>query len=156
LNGVALDEPGFETVTESETTTGADTPHSDTESHKSYQPTVEDDFEDLGAETSSLVSSPSRPSSPTEVKEPKGKEKAVEESIAQPIAVTQQPQPEIPVQQQEQTPPQDERVHGSFERTFRFPERIDVANISASFKDGALRINVPRGQVQQVRKIAIL
>jgi len=157
-HGVTFNEPEFETVTEAETATaGAATPDSDTASHKSYQPTVEDDFEDLGAETSSLISSPSRPSSPAEVKEPKGKEKAVEEPAATQNAVAQQPQPEAPVQQQQQQEPQqDERIHGSFERTFRFPERIEAANVSASFKDGALRITVPRAQAQQVRRIAIL
>jgi HSP20 family molecular chaperone IbpA len=157
IDGVTLNEPESESVTEADTATiGAATPDSDTESHKSYQATVEDDFEDLGAETSSLISSSSGPSSPTEVKEPKGKEKAVEEPAASETAVVPQPQPEVPVQQQPQEPQHDERVHGSFERTFRFPERIDAANVSASFKDGALRITVPRAQVQQIRRIAIL
>lgn len=153
MDGVTLNEPDFETVTEADAaSTRTATPDSDTQSHRSYQPTVEDDFEDLGAETSSLISSPSRPSSPTEVKEPKGKEKAVEETAAPTqTEVAQQPQPEAPVQ-----PQQEERVHGSFERSFRFPTRIDVANVSASFKDGALKITVPRAQVQQVRSISIL
>ena len=100
--------------------------------------------------------SPSRPSSPTEVKEAKGKEKAVEEPVASQTTLAQQPQPEAPVQQPQQEAQQDERVHGSFERTFRFPQRIDASNVSASFKDSALRITVPRAQVQQVRRIAIL
>lgn len=153
MDGVTLNEPEFETVSTTETATvSAATPDSDTESHKSYQATVEDDFEDLGAETSSLISTPSRPSSPAEVKEPKGKEKAVEE----PAAVAQQPQAEAPVQQQQPEPQEEPRPRGSFERTFRFPERIDAANVSASFKDGALRITVPRAQAQQVRRIAIL
>lgn len=147
-------EPEYETVTQADTANvGTSTPDSDTQSHKSYQPTVEEDYEDLGAETSSFVSSPSRPSSPTEVKEPKGKEKAVDEPIE--AAVTQQPQPEVPVQQQQETR-QEERAHGSFERTFRFPERIDAANVSAKFKDGALRITIPKAQVLQVKRIAIL
>ena len=155
MDGVTLSEPEheYETVTEADTATvRASTPDNDTHSHKSYQPTVEDDYEDLGAETSSLISSPSRPSSPTEVKEPKGKEKAVEEPTE--TAIAQQPQPEAPAQQQEAQ--KEERVHGSFERTFRFPERIDAANVSAKFEGGALRITVPRAQAQQVRRIAIL
>jgi HSP20 family molecular chaperone IbpA len=153
-DGVTLNEPEFDTVTEADTATmGAATPDSDTQSHKSYQAFVEDDYEDLGAETSSLVSQPSRPCSPTEAKEPKGKEKAVEQPAATETAVTKQPQPEVPAQPQE--PQQEERVHGSFERTFRFPERIDVANVSASFKDGALKISVPKAPVQQVRSISI-
>lgn len=149
MDGVTLNEPEFETVTEADTTTA--TVDSDTESHESYQATVEDDFEDLGAETSSLISSASRPSSPAGVSELKGKEKAVE----------QEPTPEsqavVPPQQESQQQPQEEeRVHGSFERTFKFPERIDVTSVSASFKDGALKVTVPRAQAQKVRKIAIL
>lgn len=148
----AINEPDFETVTKEDTAaTNATTPDSDTESHKSYQPTVEDDFEDLGAESSSLISTPSRSSSPTEIKEPKGKEKAAEEPTATQSAVAQQPQPEVPAQ-----PQQEERVHGSFERTFRFPARIDMANVSASFKDGALKVTVPKAQVLPVRRIALL
>lgn len=157
MDGVTLNEPDFETVTEADTATvRSSSPDSDTQSHKSYQATVEDDFEDLGAETSSLISSTSRPSSPTEVKEPKGKEKAVEEPAATETAVTQQAQPQAPAQLGQQEPQQEERVHGSFTRSFRFPERIDAANVSASFQDGALKITVPRAQAQQVRRIAIL
>jgi HSP20 family molecular chaperone IbpA len=155
-DGVTPDEPEAETTTEIETTTaGAATPDSDTASHKSYQATVEDDFEDLGADFPS--SSSSRPSTPAESTESKGKEKAVEQPATTETAVTQQPQPEAPVPvQQHQESQQQERVHGSFERTFRFPERIDAANVSASFKDGVLRVLVPRAQVPQSRRIAIL
>ncbi|KAF1358797.1 HSP20-like chaperone [Lizonia empirigonia] len=132
----------------------------DTSSQKSYQPTVEDDFEDLGPEASTLFSTSSQPTTPTE---PKGKEKAVEpsvehrETIEDPeisvpteSVVTKQPHPEAPVQQE------DENPRGSFERTFRFPERIDANSVRASLKEGMLSISVPRAQVQQVRRIAIL
>lgn len=149
-----LSEPEVESTTEADTTTtGAATPDndSDTSSHKSYQPTVEDDFDDLAADFPS-----SRPSSPTEPREPKGKEKAVEEPASTETAVVTQPQPEVPVQQPQEQPQQQERVHGSFERTFKFPERIDVSNVSASFKDGVLKVTVPRAQAPQVRRIAIL
>jgi HSP20 family molecular chaperone IbpA len=145
-------EPEVETTTEADTTTaGAATPDSDTASHQSYQPTVEDDFEDLAADFPN-----SRPSSPTEPREPKGKEKVVEEPVSTESAVVAQPQPEVPVQQPREQPQQQERVHGSFERTFRFPERIDASNVSASFKDGVLKVTVPRAQAPQVRRIAIL
>jgi HSP20 family molecular chaperone IbpA len=70
--------------------------------------------------------------------------------------VVTQPQPEVPVQQPQEQPQQQERVHGSFERTFKFPERIDASNVSASFKDGVLKVTVPRAQAPQVRRIAIL
>jgi HSP20 family molecular chaperone IbpA len=145
-SNVTPHEPEYETITEAD---------SDSASHKSYQPTVEDDFEDIGAETSSLVSTPSRPSSPAEVKEPKGKQRAFEETTVTESAVAQQPQPEAHVPQQ-QAPAQEERIQGFFERTIRFPERIDSANVSASFKDGTLKITVPKVQAQQVRRIAIL
>lgn len=156
MDGVALNEPEYETLTMADTATiGSATVKSDTESHKSYQATVEDDFEDLGAETSSLLSSSSRPSSPAEIKEPKGKEKAVKEP-APTQAVFDQPSQRDASDQQDEAPQQEERAHGAFERTFRFPNRIDAANVSASFKDGALRITVPKAQVQQVKRIAIL
>jgi len=149
MDGVALNEP----ETETEPARSA-TPDSDTQSHRSYQATVEDDFEDLGAETSSLISNPSESSTP---EEPKGKEKAVEESRNAETAVTQQPQPEVPVpQQQNQVQQEEPRPQGSFERTFKFPERIDANSVRASFKDGVLHIAVPRAQIQQVRRIAIL
>jgi HSP20 family molecular chaperone IbpA len=145
-------QPEVETTTEAETTaSGAATPDSDTASHKSYQPTVEDDFDDLAADFPS-----SRPASPTEPREPKGKERAVEEPVSTETAVVTQPQAEVPVQQPQQQPQQQQRVHGSFERTFKFPERIDVANVSASFKDGALKVTVPKAQAPQIRRIAIL
>lgn len=146
-------EHEVENATETDTTTaGAATPDSDTASHKSYQPTVEDDFEDLGDDATSSVSSSSTPAEP---KEPKGKEKAVEEPITTETALVTQPQPEVPAQQSQEQPQQEKRVHGSFERTFRFPERIDVANVSASFKDGVLSITAPRAHVPQLRRITI-
>ncbi|KAG9186356.1 hypothetical protein G6011_02912 [Alternaria panax] len=168
------EEAEVETTTEADTTTtGVATPDtdsdsdsvSDTSSHKSYQPTVEDDFEDIANDFPN-----SRPASPTdaEPREPKGKEKAVEEHTCTELeaktetAVVAQPQVEVPAvqQQQPQEQPgqqeQQERVHGSFERTFRFPERIDVNNVSASFKEGVLRVVVPRAQKVQGRRIAIL
>ncbi|KNG43945.1 hypothetical protein TW65_09204 [Stemphylium lycopersici] len=147
------DEPEVEASAESESTTaGVATPDSDTSSHKSYQPTVEDDYEDLGADFSSLSGS----ATPAEPAEPKGKERAAEEHIATETAVVTQPQAEVPAQQPQDQSQQQERVHGSFERTFRFPERIDVANVSASFKDGVLRITVPKAHAPQARRIAIL
>jgi hypothetical protein len=135
------------TLTEAESATIG--PDSDTESHKSYQATVEDDFEDLGAETASLISASSAASTVSEPTEPKGKEKAVEVPTTTEGAAVQQPQEEAPAQQEQ------ERVHGSFERTFRFPERIDGANVRASFKDGTLNITVPRAPAEQVKRIAI-
>lgn len=144
MDGVTINEPEIESAP-----SRSATPDNDTQSHRSYQATVEDDFEDLGAEVSSLISAPSEPSSPAEAK---GKKGAVEEPCDAETTVTQQPQPDVPVPQQQEKEP---RPQGSFERTFRFPERIDASNVRASFKDGALHIAVPRAQLQPVRKIAI-
>lgn len=123
---------------------GVATPaESDTESHKSYQATVEDDFEDLGAETASTFSAHSENETP---KEPKGKEKVAEE----PTPVVQQSQPEAPAQDE-----QEWEFQGSFERTFRFPMRIDAANVKASFTNGLLSVTIPKSKAPEARKILI-
>lgn len=161
VEGITL-EPSVEIATETTEIESVrpGTPDSETSSHRSYQATVEDDFEDLGPETSTLFSTSSAPATSSE---PKGKEKAVEPietaedpevSVPTENAVVQQPQPEAPAQQEHQQEG-EEKPHGSFERTYRFPERIDADGVRASFKDGKLSITVPRAQAQQVRRIAI-
>jgi hypothetical protein len=93
---LGVNEPELESVTAADTATArSPSLDSDTQSQKSCQATVEDDFEDLGAETLLLISASSRPSSPSEIKEPKGKKKVLEES-----AVVAKAQPEAPAQQQ--------------------------------------------------------
>ncbi|PSN64112.1 HSP20-like chaperone [Corynespora cassiicola Philippines] len=143
------------TLNETEEADIATSIHSDTESHKSYQATVEDDFEDLGAETSSLISSSSSTtaSEAAEPKEPKGKERAVEEPTK--TAVQPAPQSEVPVQQSQQPENEEEKFHGFFEKSFRFPERIDASNVRATMKDGVLSISVPRAPKHQIRHILI-
>jgi len=171
MEGITLEpaadlRPAAEIATETTETDSVrpGTPDSDTSSRKSYQPTVEDDFEDLGPEASTLFSTPSAPAAPSE---PKGKEKAVvspepqqtaedpEISIPAETAVAQQHQPLLSAQQQQQEDA-EESFRGSFERTYRFPERIDAGSIRASLKEGVLSITVPRAQAQPVRRIAIL
>ncbi|KAJ4357818.1 uncharacterized protein N0V89_002394 [Didymosphaeria variabile] len=139
MDGMTLNKP------EEATASGAATPaHSDTESHRSYQATVEDDFEDLGAETSSTISAHMDSDAP---KESKGKEKAVD----QPATTNT----ETAVQQQQQQENEERRFHGSFERTFRFPERIDAVNVTASLRNGLLSITVPKAKAPEVRRIII-
>jgi len=135
----------------------AATPSSETGSSRSYQPTVEDDFEDLGAETSSTISSTSSTSEPSAPTEPKGKGKVVEEPTNTETGLQQQPQPEPPVLQPQSNDREwlSERVHGSFERTFCFPVRIDSDNVRATLKNGILSINVPKAPAPQVRQISI-
>ncbi|KAF3044805.1 hypothetical protein E8E12_010757 [Didymella heteroderae] len=157
-------EPSAEITAETNETESVrpDTPDSDTSSHKSYQATVEDDFEDLGPEASTLFSTASVPTTPAE---PKGKEKAVgtaetaedpEVSVPRETAVVQQSQLEVPAQHQQEQEVEEQLPHGSFERTYRFPERIDADGVRASFKNGVLSIAVPRAQAQQARRIAIM
>lgn len=152
MDGLTLAEPETDatatttTEAEPEFVTDAEILHSDTSSQKSYQATVEDDFEDLGAEVSSTTSSTTE-AEPEQPKEPKGKEKAVEETAAQ-----QPSQPEAPANATEQ---EEEQYHYTFERSFRFPERIDGANIRASLNNGILSIQVPRAPKHQIRQITI-
>jgi HSP20 family protein len=48
-----------------------------------------------------------------------------------------------------------ERVGGEFERTFRFPEHVDAAKVSARQEDGVLHITVPKIAAALPRKIEI-
>lgn len=42
-----------------------------------------------------------------------------------------------------------ERVYGSYERSFRLPEGVEPAEVSAEFRDGVLKIRLPKGKVKQ-------
>ena len=48
-----------------------------------------------------------------------------------------------------------ERVYGKFERAFTLPAGLDPAKINADFKDGVLRIEIPRPEEEKLRKIAV-
>jgi HSP20 family molecular chaperone IbpA len=124
---------------------------SDTESRTSRQATVEDDFEDLGAETYSNVSPSSTPA------EPKGKGKTAEEPAATETTVQKQASPEAPATNQEPEVREwlSERVHGSFERTFQFAERIDTSNVKAALKNGVLSLTVPKAPAFEPKRITI-
>ena len=136
MDGVTLNEPELDRA--------ASPTHSETSSNKSYQATVEDDFEDLSNEFKSTRSSAA---------EPKGKEKVVDEPAANTeTAVQQQPQQEVPAQQPEN---EEWRFQGAFERTFRFPERIDAAGVRANLRNGLLSITVPKAKAPEVRRILI-
>ncbi|KAF2204696.1 HSP20-like chaperone [Delitschia confertaspora ATCC 74209] len=125
---------------------------SETSSVKSYQPTVEDDFEDLGAHSDTVTT-------PASFTISKGEEKATEEPKSTDTAVIQsQPERQAPVQQQQKYQDRSwisERSFGSFTRTFRFPARIDSANVRASLRNGVLSVTVPKAPVPQIRRIMI-
>jgi HSP20 family protein len=50
-----------------------------------------------------------------------------------------------------------ERRYGSFERSFRLPEGVDTDKIDATFKNGVLRLKVPKklGAAKSEKKIAV-
>lgn len=48
-----------------------------------------------------------------------------------------------------------ERAFGKFERVFRLPAEVDPETISADYKDGVLRINIPKADEQKPKQIAV-
>lgn len=48
-----------------------------------------------------------------------------------------------------------ERRRGSFERFFTLPENVNPEEIKASFKDGVLRVEVPKTEEKGPRKISV-
>jgi len=48
-----------------------------------------------------------------------------------------------------------ERSFGSFERTFTIPEMVDAAKMKAEFKEGVLRVHLPKNPAAQPKKIDV-
>ena len=48
-----------------------------------------------------------------------------------------------------------ERAVGEFSRTFSFPTRVDQDNVTATLKNGVLKVVVPKAKKQETRKINI-
>ncbi len=48
-----------------------------------------------------------------------------------------------------------ERAYGSFERVFTLPAEIDPDNIKADYKDGILKIDIPKPEEQKPKQIAV-
>lgn len=48
-----------------------------------------------------------------------------------------------------------ERPAGEFQRTLQLPFRADAGGVKATFKNGILRISIPRSEEEKPRKIAI-
>ena len=48
-----------------------------------------------------------------------------------------------------------ERTFGKFERVFRLPADIDAEKISADYKDGILKIDIPKPEEQQPKQITV-
>ena len=48
-----------------------------------------------------------------------------------------------------------ESVHGSFHRSFNVPAEIDPDKIKAEFKDGILKVEIPKPEEKKPKKIAV-
>ena len=48
-----------------------------------------------------------------------------------------------------------ERTFGKFERVFRLPADVDPEKISADYKDGVLKIDIPKPEEQKPKQIAV-
>ena len=48
-----------------------------------------------------------------------------------------------------------ERGYGSFHRSFKLGERVDVKGIEASYRDGVLHLSVPKAEIARPRSIDI-
>ncbi len=48
-----------------------------------------------------------------------------------------------------------ERVHGRFERAFKLPNHVDTEKITADYKDGVLKIEIPKPEVIKPKQITI-
>jgi HSP20 family protein len=48
-----------------------------------------------------------------------------------------------------------ERFHGNWQRTLSLPGRVREEGLTADFVDGILRIHLPKGEVEQPRRIAV-
>lgn len=45
--------------------------------------------------------------------------------------------------------------YGAFRRSIELPADVDAANVSASYKQGVLKINLPKSKKQSVKKVQI-
>ena len=48
-----------------------------------------------------------------------------------------------------------ERVHRRFERAFKLPNHVDTEKITADYKDGVLKIEIPKPEVIKPKQITI-
>jgi HSP20 family protein len=48
-----------------------------------------------------------------------------------------------------------ERAAGQFDRTLTLPAQIDATKVTAEYRDGVLRINLPRAEADKARTVAI-
>ena len=48
-----------------------------------------------------------------------------------------------------------ERSYGSFHRSFRIPNRVQTDKLDATYKDGVLKLTLPKAETSEVKKIEV-
>jgi HSP20 family protein len=48
-----------------------------------------------------------------------------------------------------------ERHYGSFQRSFRIPEKVKADKLDATYKDGVLKLSIPKSEASEVKKIEV-
>jgi len=48
-----------------------------------------------------------------------------------------------------------ERHYGSFQRSFRIPEKVKTDKLDATYKDGILKLTLPKAEVSEAKKIEV-
>jgi len=48
-----------------------------------------------------------------------------------------------------------ERTYGSFHRSFRIPDAVQTDKVDATYKDGILKLVIPKAEASKVRKIEV-
>ena len=48
-----------------------------------------------------------------------------------------------------------ERTYGSFQRTFTIPDAVDADKVDATYKDGILKLFIPKSKESAVKKITV-
>jgi len=48
-----------------------------------------------------------------------------------------------------------ERHYGSFQRSFRIPEKVKTDELNATYSDGILKLSLPKAEMSEVKKIEV-
>jgi HSP20 family protein len=48
-----------------------------------------------------------------------------------------------------------ERTYGTFSRTIQLPAEVDASKVNATYKNGVLRVNMPKSKEETVKKIEV-
>lgn len=48
-----------------------------------------------------------------------------------------------------------ERAYGSFHRSFHIPEKVDAEKVDASYRNGILKLTIPKAETGEVKKIEV-